>query len=74
MKVKHIASVVLLIVGLLICFSAAASMDAGASWMAGAVRGAVGIIFMSAGAVAGKDMEFEETEEEPDISEWRDAS
>lgn len=37
MKAKSIIAAVLITIGLLVCFSAAASMDAGASWKAGAI-------------------------------------
>lgn len=70
MKAKSIITAVLLIIGLLICFSAAASMDAGASWITGAIRGAVGIIFMTAGAVLGKRSEF--YEQTDDCSKYPD--
>lgn len=60
MKTKSIIAAVLLTIGLLVCFSAAGSMDAGASWIEGAIRGAVGIIFMSAGAILSRGMEFHE--------------
>lgn len=60
MNAKSIIAAVLFTVGLLICFGAAGSMDAGASWMEGAIRGAVGIIFMAVGAVLGKGVEFYE--------------
>lgn len=72
MKAKSIAAVVLLIVGLLMCFGAAGAMDAGAGWVEGAIRGAVGIIFTAVGVILGKDIEFEETNDNG-ISEWRDA-
>lgn len=71
MKVRTIIAVALIVVGLLVCFGAAGAMDAGASWIEGAIRGAVGIIFLTTGAILGKNIEFEETD---DISEWRDAS
>lgn len=70
MKTKEIIAAILFTIGLLVCFSAAASMDAGASWVTGAIRGAVGIIFAAASVVLGKDVEVEETEE--DISEQED--
>lgn len=73
MKAKSIVAVVLLVIGLLICFGAAGAMDAGASWVEGAIRGVVGIIFAAVGAFLGKDIEFGETEDN-DGSEWRDAS
>lgn len=73
MKAKLIITAVLFTMGLLICFSAAASMDAGASWITGAIRGAVGIIFMAASAVLGKNIEVVDAEED-DASDWRDAS
>lgn len=72
MKVKSIIAAVLLTIGLLVCFSAAGSMDAGASWVEGAIRGTIGIIFMSASAILGKDIDADA--EEDDVSEWRDAS
>lgn len=71
MKVRTIIAVALIVVGLLVCFGAAGAMDAGAGWVEGAIRGTVGIIFLTAGAILGKSIEFEETD---DISEWRDAS
>lgn len=74
MRPKMVIAAVLLVIGLLVSFSAAAIMDAGASWTDGAIRGVVGIIFMSIGGVLGKYAKFEEVEIEEDISEWRDAS
>lgn len=61
MKAQSIIAAILLTIGLLVCFSAAGSMDAGASWVEGAIRGTIGIIFMSVAAVLSKDTKFYES-------------
>lgn len=74
MKTRSIIAAILFTIGMFVCFSATASMDAGASWIVGAIRGAIGIIFVAASAFLATGIELEMSEDEDDISEWRDAS
>ncbi len=64
MKAKAVFASVLLILGLIICLSAAACMDGGASWVEGAVRGVVGIILLAVSAFVGRNIEASEYEQD----------
>lgn len=82
MKVRGIIAGVLLTLGFIVLFSAAAIMDGdpsragSANWIAGAVRGVIGLAIIVAGGIFANSAEFGSEEEhgDVDISDWRDAS
>lgn len=70
MKARGIATVVLLVLGMSLCLMATGRMDAGASFAEGVIIGGIGVAVMTAGAVVGKGLSFED--DTNDVSDRRD--
>lgn len=66
MNMKAVISCVLMMVGMLICIGAVGTLDflgtefTGSDIIRALIQGGIGIIFILAAAVAGKDVEFKE--------------